>query len=166
VLTPVIAAASWLDSHVAGPVALFVREAVRGDFGPLPLLPADAERGAAAVVIGDLGNLWDYRTLNRAFRLLQDNPHAVLIALGMTRYWLSPDGLALDVAPFIAALDATGRPALVFGKPAEGFFRAALRTLGLQPEQTVLGDDIQADVAGARDAQLQSVLVRTGKVPP
>jgi phospholysine phosphohistidine inorganic pyrophosphate phosphatase len=165
VLTPIIAAASWLESQAVGPVALFVREASRVDFGPLPLLPPDAERGAGAVVIGDLGGLWDYRTLNRAFRLLHDNPQAVLIALGKTRYWLSPDGLALDVAPFVAALEnATGRQALVFGKPAPGFFEAAVRLLGLQPEQmAMVGDDIQADVAGAQGARLKGVLVRTGK---
>jgi ribonucleotide monophosphatase NagD (HAD superfamily) len=85
----------------------------------LPLLRDDAERGAAYVVLGDLGDLWDYRTLNRAFRLLHHNPEAKLIALGMTRYWLASSGISLDVAPFVAALEhATGRKALVFGKPA------------------------------------------------
>jgi len=36
-----------------------------------------------------VSSLWDYRTLNRAFRLLHENPEARLVALGMTRYWLA-----------------------------------------------------------------------------
>ena len=59
-----------------------------------------------------------HRTLNRAFRLLYHNPGAKLIALGMTCYWLASDGIALDVAPFVAALEhATARQPIVFGKP-------------------------------------------------
>jgi HAD superfamily hydrolase (TIGR01458 family) len=117
------------------------------------------------VVIGDLEDTWDYRTLNRAFRLLHHNPEAKLIALGMTRYWMSPDGLALDVAPFVAALEhATGRKPLVFGKPAAAFFRGAAERLGLPVEEILMiGDDITADVGGAQAAGLKGALVKTGK---
>src|SRR5262249_14744566 len=100
ILTPPVAASEWLRANGGGGnVALFAREAARSDFGGLPLLPDNAERGAAFVVIGDLGSHWDFRTLNRAFRLLHYNPAAKLIALGMTRYWLAGDGISLDVAP-------------------------------------------------------------------
>src|SRR5512133_2124654 len=71
ILTPPLAAAEWLRAQPdRGPVALFVRDAARSDFDGLPLLPDEAEHGAAYVVIGDLGTRWDFRTLNRAFRLL------------------------------------------------------------------------------------------------
>jgi hypothetical protein len=82
-----------------------VRPQTFTEFADLPLLSEDAERGATYIVIGDLGDLWDYRTLNRAFRLLHYNPEAKLIALGMTRFWMAPDGVSLDVAPFVAALE-------------------------------------------------------------
>jgi phospholysine phosphohistidine inorganic pyrophosphate phosphatase len=116
-------------------------------------------------VIGDLGDLWDFRTLNRAFRLLHSNPEAKLIALGMTRYWLASDGISLDVAPFVAALEhATGRRAIVFGKPAGRFFLAAAAQLGVEPGRVLMvGDDIHADVGGAMAAGLRGALVRTGK---
>jgi HAD superfamily hydrolase (TIGR01458 family) len=106
--------------------------------------------------------------LNRAFRLLHHNPDAKLIALGMTRYWLAADGIALDVAPFVAALEhATGRQPLVFGKPAERFFLAAAERLGLAPADILMiGDDIEADVGGAQAAGLRGALVRTGKFRP
>jgi HAD superfamily hydrolase (TIGR01458 family) len=116
-------------------------------------------------VIGDLGDLWDYRTLNRAFRLLHHNPGAILIALGMTRYWMAADGIALDVAPFVVALEhASGRNARIFGKPGAAFFQAAAGRLGILPGQILMiGDDIEADVGGAQAAGLKAALVKTGK---
>jgi HAD superfamily hydrolase (TIGR01458 family) len=165
ILAPAVAAATWLRDAGDGPTALFVRPSTRLEFAGLPCLPEDAERGAAYVVIGDLGNLWDYRTLNRAFRLLHSNPDATLIALGMTRYWLAADGLSLDVAPFVAALEhATARSAIVFGKPDACFFLAACKRLGLAAgEALMIGDDIDADVGGAQVAGLKGALVKTGK---
>lgn len=168
ILTPAVAAAEWLRVKGQGEIALFLRPSARLEFQDLPCLPDDAERGAAYVVLGHLGDLWDYRTLNRAFRLLYHNSEVKLIALGMTRYWLAPSGISLDVAPFVAALEhATGRKALVFGKPATAFFRMATKKLGLPAGHVLLiGDDMQADVGGAQRAGLQGGLVKTGKFRP
>jgi HAD superfamily hydrolase (TIGR01458 family) len=165
ILTPPVAASEWLRAKCEGPVALFLRKSTREEFAGLPLLSDDAEHGAAYVVIGDLGDLWDFRTLNRAFRLLHHNPEAKLLALGMTRYWLASDGISLDVAPFVAALQhATGREPIVFGKPAERFFLAAAERLGLDAADVLMvGDDLHADVLGAQAAGLRGALVRTGK---
>ncbi len=165
ILTPAVAAAEWLRNRQAEGVALFVRPATRVEFEGLRRLPEDAETGASYVVVGDLGAHWDYPTLNRAFRLLHANQQAQLIALGMTRYWQTEDGVSLDVAPFVAALEhAVGRQALVFGKPAEQFFCAAAEHLGLPAaEALMIGDDIETDIGGAQSAGLQGALVRTGK---
>jgi phospholysine phosphohistidine inorganic pyrophosphate phosphatase len=165
ILTPAAVTAEWLRAHGEGEIALFLRSSTRREFAGLPCLADNAESGASYVVIGDLGDLWNYKTLNRAFRLLHHNPKAQLIALGMTRYWLAPDGISLDVAPFVAALEhATGRKALVFGKPAAGFFQAAAESLGLPAAGVLMiGDDIEADVAGAQAAGLKGALVKTGK---
>lgn len=165
ILTPCLTATAWLRHQKPGSVALFVRPAARADFDGLACLADEAESGASYVVIGDLGEGWDYRTLNRAFRLLQHNPDARLIALGMTRYWQTSEGLSLDVAPFVAALEhATGRQAVVLGKPAAAFFQAAADQLGLAPgEVAMIGDDIHADIGGAQAAGLIGALVRTGK---
>lgn len=166
--TPAAVASQWLRAHGQGDIALFLRPSTRSEFAGLPCLPDDAERGASYVVIGDLEDLWDYRTLNRAFRLLHHNPEAKLIALGMTRYWLASDGLALDVAPYVAALEhATGRKPLVFGKPAAPFFLAAAERLGLPAESVLMiGDDVVGDVGGAQAAGLKGALVKTGKFRP
>jgi HAD superfamily hydrolase (TIGR01458 family) len=163
--TPCVAAAEWLKKRDDGKTALFVTPKARVEFEEVVCLPEDAESGARHVVIGDLGDAWDFRTLNRAFRLLHSNPDAILIALGMTRFWHAHDGIRLDVAPFVAALErATGRKALVLGKPAEPFFRTAVEHLGLPaPETVMFGDDIETDIAGAQRAGLRAVLLRTGK---
>jgi HAD superfamily hydrolase (TIGR01458 family) len=164
ILSPTAVAAEWLRADAKGSVAAFVRSAARSELADLALLGEDAERGAAYVVIGDLGDLWDYRTLNRAFRLLHHNPDAKLIALGMTRYWMAADGIALDVAPLVALAHASGRKPLVFGKPSAAFFRAAANRLHMPPEQLLMiGDDIEADIGGAQAAGLKAALVKTGK---
>jgi phospholysine phosphohistidine inorganic pyrophosphate phosphatase len=165
IMTPCEAAADWLRSRGAASVALFLRPAARPAFDGLDLLPEDAESGARYVVIGDLASAWNFATLNRAFRLLHANPDAALIALGMTRYWKAADGISLDVAPFVAALEhAIGRKALVLGKPAAEFFQAAADRLGFPNREILMvGDDIETDIAGAQSAGMRAALVRTGK---
>jgi phospholysine phosphohistidine inorganic pyrophosphate phosphatase len=166
IMTPCEAAADWLRSRRgASSVALFLRPAARPAFDGLDLLAEDAESGAQYVVIGDLASAWDFATLNRAFRLLHANPEAPLIALGMTRYWKAADGISLDVAPFVAALEhATGRKALVLGKPAVEFFQAAADRLGVPNREILMvGDDVETDIAGAKLAGMRAALVRTGK---
>jgi phospholysine phosphohistidine inorganic pyrophosphate phosphatase len=168
ILTPAAAVAAWLRNAGGGQIALFVRPSARLEFAGLPCLYEDAEHGADYVVVGDLGDLWDYRTLNRAFRLLHNNPEAMLVALGMTRYWLASDGISLDVAPSVAALEhATGQKAVVFGKPDARFFLAATERLRLAGmEILMIGDDIDVDVGGAQAAGLKGALVKTGKFRP
>jgi HAD superfamily hydrolase (TIGR01458 family) len=118
------------------------------------------------VLVGDLGDGFTYDRLNAAFRCLMDG--AELIALQRNRYWRREDGLALDAGPFVAALEyASGKSTTVVGKPEEGFFRLALEDLGLRShEVAMVGDDAEADVAGAQAAGLRGVQVRTGKYRP
>jgi ribonucleotide monophosphatase NagD (HAD superfamily) len=65
----------------------------------------------------------------------------------------------------VAALEyASGKQAVVVGKPEVDFFRLALEDLGLAAhEVAMVGDDAEADVAGAKKAGLSGIQVRTGK---
>src|SRR5262249_5138812 len=55
----------------------------------------------------------------------------------------------------------------VVGKPAAGFFTAALAHLQVGPAETVMiGDDIDADVLAAQRNGITGVLVKTGKYRP
>lgn len=165
ILSPAVAARHWLATHVEGPLALFIPPATREEFADFARLAEDAQGGAGAVVLGDLGRGWDFDTLNRAFRLLMQAPAPALVALGMTRYWRTETGLQLDAGPFVRALEyATGREATVLGKPAPGFYAAAAGMLGLPAAALVMvGDDIQGDIGGAQASGMHTVLVRTGK---
>lgn len=140
-------------------VALVMNDEVKRDFEGLE----EVERDVDAVVMGDLGTEFGYEILNRAFRHVMDG--AELIALQKNRYWLTADGLSLDVGPFVAAIEyASGRQAYVVGKPALGFFQEVLDDLGVRPAQAAMvGDDVESDIGGALDAGLAAILVQTGK---
>jgi phospholysine phosphohistidine inorganic pyrophosphate phosphatase len=167
-LTPAVAATEWLRRERIDRPALFVPDATAEEFAGFEPLAASVDDGAGAVVLGDLGEGWDFATLNRAFRLLMSNPAAPLVALGLTRYWRAPDGLRLDVGGYVRALEyATGRRAVVLGKPDAAFYAAAVAALGVDAADVVMvGDDLRTDVEGAQGAGLTGVLVRTGKFTP
>jgi HAD superfamily hydrolase (TIGR01458 family) len=159
VLTPAAMAVRHCRERGYRSVVLLVGERLRDDLAPLD---SDSPEGRAdAVVLGDLGDGFTADVLNRAFRLLMDG--AELVALQHNRYWRRADGLALDVGAYSAALEyATGREAVVVGKPAPAFFEAAIADMGLA-SAVMVGDDLEADVGGAMAAGLPGVLVRTGK---
>lgn len=118
---------------------------------------------AGAVVIGDAGDNFDYCSMNQAFRLL--NEGASFYALEKDRYWMDTDGLSLSAGPFVCGLEyATGRSALLVGKPSPAFFNKALGSMKIDASEAVMvGDDINSDVGGAQSAGMRGVLVRTGK---
>lgn len=141
-----------------GRVALIMNEDVKDDFDGL-----EESESPDAVIMGDLGERFGFEILNRAFRMLMDG--AELVALQKNRFWLTADGLSLDAGPFVAAIEyASGKDALVVGKPSEAFFRLVLADLGASPEDAaIVGDDVETDVGGAMNAGLAGFLVRTGK---
>ena len=167
ILTPPVAATRWLVEHVPGPASLFVAAATIEEFGSLEIATV-GQTSVASVVIGDYGECWSFAELNRAFRLLMNEPRPALVALGMTRYWLAEDGLRLDTAPFVTEIaHASGADPVVLGKPARPFFETALAMLETSPTQTLMvGDDVHGDIAGAQGAGIEGVLVRTGKFRP
>ena len=158
-LTPATLAASRCAEAGYESVSLVVLDELREDLEGLQ------ERGDSvdAVIVGDLGERWDYDILNRAFRQLMEG--AALIALHKNRYTETAEGLSLDAGPFVAALEyAIGREAEVVGKPSPAFFELALGELRLPAERAAMvGDDVEADVGGAMEAGLAGILVRTGK---
>lgn len=162
------------QSELLTPAALAARRCAEAGYESVSLVVLDdlredleglEEKGDSvdAVVVGDLGDRWDYDVLNRAFRRLMDG--ADLIALQKNRYWETSEGLSLDAGPFVSALEyATSREAEVVGKPSPAFFELALGELGVSADRAAMvGDDVEADVGGAMAAGLAGILVRTGK---
>lgn len=158
-LTAPMAAVELLRQRGARRVLALLPAATREEFGEFEHDP----EGPEYVVVGDLGEEWDYGVLNRAFRALKAG--ARLLATQRNRFWETAEGLALDAGAFVAALEyASGQQAELTGKPSPAFYRAAAARLGLPAGRiAMVGDDLEADVMGAREAGLLAVAVRTGK---
>ncbi len=158
-LTPATLAARRCSEAGYAAVSLVVLDELREDLEGIE----EGDGPVDAVIVGDLGDRWDYEVLNRAFRQVMEG--ADLIALQKNRYWETAEGLSLDAGPFVAAIEyASGREAEVVGKPAPAFFDLALSDLGVPAERAAMvGDDVEADVGGAMEAGLAGFLVRTGK---
>jgi HAD superfamily hydrolase (TIGR01458 family) len=115
------------------------------------------------VIVGDAGQNFTFDRLNLALRLILDG--AEILALEQDRYWQESDGLVLSTGPFVAALEyATGKKAVLMGKPSSEFFEMALKDMKVRPDQAaMIGDDILTDVDGAQRLGMKGILVKTGK---
>ena len=127
------------------------------------------DRNADVVLLGgadesdETGQVFSYENLNRAFAELEGG--ARLVCLHRNRWWQTSRGPQLDAGAFVAGLEyAAGVEAEVVGKPSRAYFEAALAELDATPGDAVMvGDDVEADVGGAKAVGLRGVLVRTGK---
>ncbi len=162
-LTAPVATANYIRQHFSDKRCwVLTKGDTAADFAGIELVgPSDENIGV--VVIGGAEELLTYEAMNNAFRLLMNG--AALLAMHTNLYWRTANGLQLDSGPFVRALEiATGRQAVVLGKPDKAFFEQALLSIGVQPEEALMvGDDIENDVAGAQHAGIRSILVYTGK---
>jgi HAD superfamily hydrolase (TIGR01458 family) len=150
-------------------VLALTMEAIHEDLERHVTLVAD---GAEAVLVGgadetkETGEVFAYENLNRAFAELRDG--ARLVCLHKNRWWQTSRGPLLDAGAFVAGLEyAAEASAEIVGKPTAAYFQAALAELDATPSEAIMvGDDIEADIGGAKTLGMQGVLVRTGKFRP
>jgi len=164
VVTAVVATASYLRTHHPGAGVFVLSDGdPRGDLEGVRLVGLEE---ADVVVLGGACEDFSYPTINRVFQRLMAG--ATLVGMHRNLYWRTSEGLQLDAGAYVAGLEeATGRPAVICGKPALAFFEEALRLLGVPAERAAMvGDDVVNDVLGAKRAGLTGVLVRTGKFRP
>ena len=158
VFTPAQAACDWLAEKGMSP-HLLVHPDLKEDFADC------VSESPKAVVLGDMGPFFDFEVLNAAFRVLDKG--APFLALAANRVFRDDDGeLSMDAGAFVRALEyASGVKALLIGKPAPAFFAGAAASMGCtMGELAMIGDDAEADVAGALAAGAgQAILVRSGK---
>jgi HAD superfamily hydrolase (TIGR01458 family) len=130
------------------------------------------EDGAEAVLLGgadetpETGEVFAYEKLNRAYAVLRDG--ARLVCLHKNRWWQTAAGPQLDAGAFVAGLEyAAEVEAEIVGKPTAAYFESALAELDATPSESVMvGDDVEADIGGAKRIGMRGVLVRTGKFRP
>ena len=163
VLTALRAGAEHLKREGFRRVAPLVPELALEDLAEFEIVREKPD----AVVVGDLDDRWNFEILNTAFNQLMDG--AELVAFSADRYWAKPTGLVLDCGPFLKALEyASGKTAVICGKPSPDFYLASLTALGgwavdAPGDVVMVGDDIWGDIQGAQDSGLKACLVRTGK---
>jgi HAD superfamily hydrolase (TIGR01450 family) len=119
------------------------------------------EKHPQVVVVGFDRQL-SYDKLDRAMRYLRNG--AALIGSYGGAVYMSDRGPALSAGPIIKALEyASGRKAIMIGKPSPRMFQWALRRVREKSARAVMiGDQIETDLAGARKARVHTILVLTG----
>lgn len=115
------------------------------------------------IVLGDLEDEFNNRLMNELFQQIRAG--AQLIVFHRNLYFQHAGETRLDSGAYTLALEqATGKPAIVTGKPSTVFFQQIANTMSLPLEDiVVVGDDLSTDIWGANQSGIDSILVQTGK---
>jgi len=143
-------------AFVIGPPALHDEIAGAG----FELLSQERASEAGVVVVGGHPG-FDYGELRAATAAIRNG--ARLFATGRDAVFPTPQGPWPGTGAVLAAVEtAGGVRATVVGKPEPIVFEIARRALAGCERIAVIGDDLIADVAGAKRAGLAAILVLTG----
>jgi HAD superfamily hydrolase (TIGR01450 family) len=165
ILTSAAATARYLAAHTAlagthlfamGSAAL--HDELRAEGFHL-LEPSEARRARAVVVAGHDG--FDYAELRAATTAVLAG--AQLYATGRDAVFPTSDGPSPVTGAILAAVEtATGATATVIGKPEPYVFELARDALAPCERVAVVGDHLVSDIAGAKRAGLEAILVLSG----
>jgi len=117
-----------------------------------------------AIVIGDIEDKWNYQIVNNIFKKVFAG--ADLVAMHKNKYWNPQGELLIDAGAFITGIEfATGKEAILIGKPSPLYFTAALKTINAKTDEGfyMIGDDIENDIKAAQDIGGKGILIYTGK---
>jgi len=117
-----------------------------------------------AIIIGDNGERWDFQMMNEIFNKVYTG--AEFVAMHKNKFWYPEGKLSLDAGAFINAIEfASGKTAILIGKPSPIYFQSALDLLGFPKgsDFIMIGDDIDSDIIGAQQAGGKGILIYTGK---
>jgi len=168
VLTSAEATANWLAQQKPG-----FRYFAVGAEGLHEALAREGVEDSVApdyVVVGE-GPGIDFNSLTTGInlvitggaQLVSTNPDATVDATSDGQQIVVPGGGAL-VAPFEVA---TGRKAVVIGKPEPLLYEMAMQRLGAGPADCIMiGDRPDTDILGAQRIGMRTALVRTGRFAP
>tara|TARA_Y100001970_G_scaffold30297_1_gene37620 strand:+ start:762 stop:1547 length:786 start_codon:yes stop_codon:yes gene_type:complete len=160
IFSPVIAANNFLNEKKISRIFLLAEKNLIEDFKKMEL---DTKK-PQAVIIGDIYKNFNWDILNKTFQIISDN-NSIIIALHKNKYCRRDEKIALDLGPFVSALEyATSSKAFVMGKPEKNFFDLAIKDMNLKYNKVLMiGDDILSDIDGAKKNQIMSIQVKTGK---
>jgi 4-nitrophenyl phosphatase len=157
-----IAVAGLLEERFpgGGPVYVFGEEGLRTTLEQHGYYHSD--EGVVAVVVG-LNRKAVFADFCAAIRLIRDG--APFIGTNPDTTFPQPNGTLIPGGgAFVAFLEAaTGVKPTIVGKPFPFLFSLALKRLGTTPEQTLaVGDRLDTDIVGARNAGCRTGLVLSG----
>ena len=160
IFSPSIAANIFLKKKNISKIFLLTNPQLSEDFKEFKIV----KNKSVAIIIGDLYKKFNWEKLNEAFQIVSKND-AIIIALHKNKYCKRENKIGLDLGPFVAALEyATSKKSILIGKPEKNFFNLAIEDMGLTQEEVVMiGDDIFADIGGAKNNFITTIQVRTGK---
>jgi len=122
------------------------------------------DENSEAIIIGDNGEDWDFEMMNEIFNKVYNG--AEFVAMHKNKFWFPEGKLSLDAGAFINAIEfASGKEAILIGKPSPIYFQSALDLLGFPKgsDFIMIGDDIDSDILGAQQAGGKGILIYTGK---
>jgi HAD superfamily hydrolase (TIGR01458 family) len=161
VLTAAMSARDHLLAAHPGARVFVLGDARREDLEGLRLvgLHEDPE----VILVSGADESFAFGTFNRVHRALLGGAH--LVAMHRNLSWMTHEGECLDAGAYLLGLEAaSGREAVVTGKPAAEAFRAGLSALDLPADLVAMvGDAVESDVLAAQRLGITGVLVRTGK---
>jgi HAD superfamily hydrolase (TIGR01458 family) len=117
-----------------------------------------------AIVIGDIEDKWNYQIVNDIFKKVFAG--AELIAMHKNKYWNPHGELLIDAGAFITGIEfASGKEAILIGKPSPLYFKAALEQIFCVIEDGffMIGDDIENDIKAAQNIGGKGILIYSGK---
>jgi 3-hydroxyisobutyrate dehydrogenase len=165
VLTASAATAAYIASldHLSGGRALVIGPAalrVEVEQAGFETLPSSKAAAAGVVVVGGHDG-FDYVELCAAMTAVAAG--AELFATGRDPIVPTHDGARPATGAILAAIEtATGTAATVVGKPEPHLFSSARELLACCERVAVVGDNLVSDVAGAKAAGIDAILVLTG----
>ena len=117
----------------------------------------------AYIVLGDLDEQFNYLLLNDVFQKIKRG--IPLIVFHRNTQFRQNQMYQLDSGAFTYALEkASGKTAIVTGKPSSVFFEEIHQTMNLPKEGVlIVGDDVATDIIGGNNVSISTALVKTGK---
>jgi len=119
-------------------------------------------RGEVAAVVAGMDPFINYKKITIAVRLIMNG--AAFVATNTDGTFPAPDGLYPGTGMIIGALQfSSGVQPYVAGKPHPAIFQSALKSLGVEPEETLMvGDRLETDILGAKALGIHTAAVLTG----
>jgi len=121
------------------------------------------DRNPEYIVLGDYREGFNFQSMNKALKLLLEGSQLIVMIPEKVDH--SMGEVELTVGAYGRMLEDAARiRATYIGKPSKGIYDMSLLTMDL-PRSSVLmvGDRVDIDIAGAKAAGIESVLVKAGE---